>query len=129
MVPEAPMPPRTSEGPHADEPVPPPADEVAKPLSSQAAETDELVPPQAFKRYPIELSMMPLYLDHTSRHIWDGEDRGMLKFINHGKNITSLPQPNDKWFQAALSLYGMKDLCKTNYITVNHEMLNAFVER
>lgn len=45
------------------------------------------------------------------------------------RKITGLPQSNEDWFQAAFSLFGMKDLCMTGYITVNHRMLNAFVER
>lgn len=52
-----------------------------------------------------------------------------LKFINLRQMITSLPQPNEDWFQATLSLYGMKDLCMIYYIMVNHMMLNAFIER
>lgn len=43
--------------------------------------------------------------------------------------ITGLSHPNEEWFQAALSLFGMNDLCMPGYITVNHEILNAFVER
>ncbi|XP_050895819.1 uncharacterized protein LOC127102495 [Lathyrus oleraceus] len=57
------------------------------------------------------------------------QDSDPLKFINHGRNITCLHQPNDEWFQTNLSLFGMKDLCKTVYIKVNHDILNAFVER
>lgn len=53
----------------------------------------------------------------------------MLKFINHGRKITGLSHPNEEWFQAILSLSGMKDLSMTGYITVNHRMLNIFVER
>lgn len=57
------------------------------------------------------------------------QDRDLLKFINHKRKITGLSQQNEEWFQEVLSLYGMKDLCMTDYITVNHEMLNAFMER
>lgn len=52
----------------------------------------------------------------------------MLEFINHEQKITSLPHLNEDWFQAALSLSSLKDLCITDYIIVNHMMLNAFVE-
>ncbi|CAL5208852.1 unnamed protein product [Lathyrus oleraceus] len=70
-----------------------------------------------------------MYPDHTSRHIWDKEDRDPLKFINHGRKTIGLPRPNEDWFQVVLSLSGLKDLCMTNYITVNHEMFNAVMER
>ncbi|XP_050877394.1 protein MAIN-LIKE 1-like [Lathyrus oleraceus] len=69
-----------------------------------------------------------MYLDHIVRHIWDREDRNPLKIINHGRKITGLPRSNEKCFQAALSLSGMKDLCMTGYMTVNHGILNAFLE-
>ncbi|CAL5205972.1 unnamed protein product [Lathyrus oleraceus] len=96
---------------------------------SQTVEADEPLSPQAFGRGHVELSLMPLYLDHTVKHIWDGEGRDPLKFINHGRKITGLSQSNDEWFQAILSLSGMKDLCKIDYVIVNHKMLSASVER
>lgn len=114
------------------------------------------MPPQEFGGGHIELQLLPLYLDHTARHIWDEEvklvwfillnyvyyyitsflhkfiflqDHDPLKFINYERKITDFPQSNDKWFQVALSLSEMKDLCKTDYVTVNHRKFNAFVER
>lgn len=57
------------------------------------------------------------------------QDRDPLKFINHMRKIIGLPRPNRDWFQAALSLFGLKDLCMTSYITISHKMFNAFLER
>ncbi|KAI5416315.1 hypothetical protein KIW84_041389 [Lathyrus oleraceus] len=75
----------------------------------------------AERRYPQRLRTPSVRLtDH---------DRYPLKFINHRQKITDLPQPNEDWFKAALSLSGMKDLCMINYTTVNHWILNAFVEK
>lgn len=51
------------------------------------------------------------------------------KFLNHTRKIVALPQPTEEWFQSVLSLSDLKDLCMTDYTTVNHEILNAFVER
>ncbi|XP_050890136.1 uncharacterized protein LOC127095499 [Lathyrus oleraceus] len=110
-VPESPVVPVRSqvpEAPHDDETsnsVSPPTNEVVQPVpppTDEVAEDDESEPPQ---------------------------DLDPLKFINHGRKITNLPQPNEESFQAALSLSRMKDLFITGYITVNREMLNAFVER
>ncbi|XP_050902122.1 protein MAIN-LIKE 1-like [Lathyrus oleraceus] len=129
MVPESPEVPEAPEGPHIDVPMPPRVIEADESGSSQVAEADELMPPQVFRGGPIELSLLSLYSNHTAKHIWNKEDRDPLKIINHAWKITGLPQPTDKWFQAALSLFGMKDLCKTNCVTVNQGMLNAFVER
>ncbi|XP_050889851.1 uncharacterized protein LOC127095164 [Lathyrus oleraceus] len=92
----------------ASEPVPPLATDVVEPVPppyDEVVEDDESEPPHALR------------------------DRDSLKFINHMRKITGLSQSNKDWFQAALSLFGMKDLCMTGYITVNHRMLNAFVER
>lgn len=61
VVPEAPVSPQVPDGPHADETVPPPANEVA--------ENDESVPPQTFGGNPVELSLLPLYPNHIARHI------------------------------------------------------------
>lgn len=52
-----------------------------------------------------------------------------MKIINHERKITDLLQPTNEWFQVALSLSRMKDLHKTDYVMVNHMMLNVFVER
>ncbi|CAL5184847.1 unnamed protein product [Lathyrus oleraceus] len=81
---EAPMTPQAPKGPRANEPVPPQADEDAELGPSQAVEVDKPVPSLTFGGVSVELSLFPLYRDHTSRHIWDGEDRDPLKFINHG---------------------------------------------
>ncbi|XP_050906099.1 uncharacterized protein LOC127119812 [Lathyrus oleraceus] len=135
VVPEVPestvvleAPPTTDTGDDSER-VPPPTTDVVEsvpPLNS------EVTDPKAFRGDPIDLSLLPIYPDHTVIHIWDREmtlDRDLLKFINHMRKITGLPQPNEYWFQAALLLFGMKDLCMIGYITVNHGMLNAFVER
>lgn len=59
MVPEAPLPPPTA---YATEPVPP--------LKGGAAIDVES---ETFGGGHVDLSLLPLYLDHTSRHIRDGE--------------------------------------------------------
>lgn len=60
MVLEVTVAPQALEGPHADELVPPPNDEAVEPGSSQAAEGDEPVPPQAFGGGLVDLSQLPL---------------------------------------------------------------------
>lgn len=54
-----PLPPHTA--PHVD-PVPPPEGEAA--IDAK---------PMAFGGGPVDLSLLPLYTDHTARHIWDIE--------------------------------------------------------
>lgn len=73
VVPEAPLIPPTNE---PSEPVPPSIDDASKPVSSldgEADEDDEPEPTQEFGRDLVELSLLPLYADHTARDIWDGE--------------------------------------------------------
>ena len=65
MVPKAPLPPPTV---IAVEPVPPPEGE---------ATTD--AEPKAFGG-GLDLSLLPLYPDHTAKHIWD-EEVGLVRFI------------------------------------------------
>lgn len=69
------------EGPHADESVPPPVDEVVELGSSQVVEDDEPVPPQAFGWDPIELSLLPLYPYHASRKTWYGDVKLVELFL------------------------------------------------
>lgn len=57
------------------------------------------------------------------------QDCDLLKFINHVRKITKLQQSNELWFQNVLWQSGMRYLCKTDYVTVNHGMINGFVER
>lgn len=97
------------------------------------------------------MSLLLMYPDHTAIHIWDEEvalfefinfflftlilidkfltlifflqERDPKKFINHGRKIANLPQPNEDWFQTVLSLPGLKDLCMTDYSTINTRCL------
>ncbi|XP_050919958.1 protein MAIN-LIKE 1-like [Lathyrus oleraceus] len=108
--------------------VPPVTDDVdpVRPLEGEAVADAE---PWAFGGGPFDLSLLPLYLDHTARHIWDNEKRDPQKFVNHKRKIVALPPPNEDWFLSIMTLSGMKDLCMTGYTLVNHGMLNAPVER
>lgn len=67
MVPEAPP---TADSADASKPVPPPTDE---PVPSPTGETAEETEPEAFGEGPVKLSLLPLYPNHTVRHIWDRE--------------------------------------------------------
>ncbi|CAL5210269.1 unnamed protein product [Lathyrus oleraceus] len=89
-----------------DSPVSPPTIDASKSVPPSTAIIVDLVPPpegedvadaelKAFGRCPVDLSFLPLYLDHIARHIWDGEERDTHKFINHRRKITILPQPNE----------------------------------
>ncbi|XP_050915752.1 protein MAIN-LIKE 1-like [Lathyrus oleraceus] len=109
-------------------PVPPHIDDVVDPMPPPEGEAVTDVEPESFEGGPVDLSLLPLYPDHTTRHIWDGEERGLQKFLNHGRKIVALPQPNEEWFHPVLSLSVLKNLCMTGYTMVNHKILNAFAE-
>lgn len=47
----------------------------------------------------------------------------------HGQKIIGLPQPNKQWFQDVIKLSRLRDLCKIGYVTINHDMFSAFIER
>ncbi|KAI5404597.1 hypothetical protein KIW84_051670 [Lathyrus oleraceus] len=120
------MPPPTDA---AADPVPPPTDVATDPVPPPEGEAVADAELEAFGGGPIDLSLLPLYPIHTTKHIWDKEEHDPQKFLNHERKIVALPQPNEEWFQKVLSLSGLKDLCMTKYTTVNHRMLNVFVER
>lgn len=39
-----------------------------------------------------------------------------------------LPRPQEKWFQIVMQIFGLRDLCRIGYSTINHGMY-VFVER
>ncbi|XP_050919381.1 uncharacterized protein LOC127136915 [Lathyrus oleraceus] len=104
-------------------------DDDVNPVPPPEGEADADVEPETFGGGPVDFSLLPMYPYHSDRHIWDKEERDLQKFLNHMGKIVVLPLPNEDWFQSVLSLSGLKDLCMTDYTTVNHGMLNAFVER
>lgn len=68
------MPPPTDDAPDPVLPlVPPPTDDVADPVPPLKGEVVVDVEPEAFGGGPIDLSLLPLYPNHTARHIWDEE--------------------------------------------------------
>ncbi|XP_050898308.1 uncharacterized protein LOC127105186 [Lathyrus oleraceus] len=112
-VPELPVVPEAS--------VPPPTNDASESVSAPAVvpvppSDGENVEPKPFEEGYVELSLLPLYPDHSVRHILDKEDRDPLKFINQRRKITGLPQLNEEWFYAALSVSGMRDLCMSGQL-------------
>ncbi|XP_058727093.1 uncharacterized protein LOC131598517 [Vicia villosa] len=69
---------------------------------------------------PSDLSLLAGYIDHIARHVWNREDRVSLKFNNHGRNILSLQQPVEPWFQDVLTVSRLKDLCQIGYPTIHN---------
>ncbi|KAI5392767.1 hypothetical protein KIW84_060077 [Lathyrus oleraceus] len=67
------------------------ADPVSHPESETVADAEL----DTFGGVPFDLSLLPLYPDHTAKHIWNGEERDPQKFVNHGRKIVSLPQPDE----------------------------------
>ena len=54
-------------------PVPPLTDDVANPGPPPESEFAVDAELEAFGEGPVDLSLLPLYPDHTARHIWDKE--------------------------------------------------------
>lgn len=46
---------------------------LVPPYAPEGPRADESMPPQVFGGGSLELSLLPLYYDHTVRHVWDGE--------------------------------------------------------
>ncbi|XP_050898643.1 uncharacterized protein LOC127105495 [Lathyrus oleraceus] len=90
-------------------PVPSITIDTIDPLPYPTVDATDLVPPpegeadvhaklEEFGGDPVDLSLLPLYPDHTTRHIWDKEECGPQKFLNHMRKIVVLPQSNEEWF-------------------------------
>lgn len=58
---------------NAFEIVSPSAAELMPPPDGETVEDDEEDPSHAFGGGHVELSLLPLYPNHTARHIWDRE--------------------------------------------------------
>lgn len=52
----------------------------------------------------------------------------MLKCISLGLKVAKLVQPDEPWFQDAMQLSGLDDICRIIYGYINHGLLSAFVE-
>ncbi|KAI5390997.1 hypothetical protein KIW84_076021 [Lathyrus oleraceus] len=48
------------------------------------------------------------------------EDCDALKFINRDRKITGLPELAEQLFHDVMQLFGLADLCRIGYVTVNH---------
>lgn len=53
--------------------IPPPTDDDVDPVPPPEGEVAADVEPEAFRGGTVNLSLLPLYPDHTFRHIWDEE--------------------------------------------------------
>lgn len=107
--------------------------------------------PQGFVGGSYDLSILPLYPDHASRHMWDGkvklnfiyylkhiwynnwsfwrwfiflQDGDALKCINNGRKIVCLLRPPEQWFKDVMQLSELQYFCMTCYV-----ILSIFVER
>ncbi|XP_058751706.1 uncharacterized protein LOC131624809 [Vicia villosa] len=102
----------------AGSPVPPP--DGMDPLHREAGAPEV---PYGYPGGPSNLSML------TGVFFGNFQDRASQKFYNHGREILSLRQPTEPWFQDVLKASGLKNLCHIGYTTIHNEMLIEFVER
>lgn len=108
--------------------------------------------PYYFPGGPYDTLLLPIYVEHVDRHVWEGEillyfiwfilielrlmlvylflqEHEMVKSINHARKILNLDQNADAWFQDCVRYSGLAGLCSTRYMIVNHGMFVTFVER
>ncbi|CAL5195609.1 unnamed protein product [Lathyrus oleraceus] len=81
--------------PHTVDPLPPSTTTHIDLVPPPKGETVVDVKPEAFGGGLVDLSLLSLYPGHTVIHIWDEEEHDPQKFVNHGRKIVMLPQPNE----------------------------------
>ncbi|XP_058742678.1 uncharacterized protein LOC131615218 [Vicia villosa] len=78
---------------------------------------------------PSDSSLLIYYSNHVTQHVSNGEERSVLKSVNHPRKIFTLYHPVANWFRNAIIASGLSGLYYLGYNTISHEMQGAFVER
>ncbi|RWR93234.1 serine/threonine-protein phosphatase 7 long form isoform X1 [Cinnamomum micranthum f. kanehirae] len=109
------------------------SDEDAQPSSPQAAAAGDGPIPGG----PADLSVLVSIRTHVAISIWDGEERGPLKYISHWRQLKDwyIPLPEDgldlyvPMFRAIIDESGLADLRRFSYRYISSPLVSAFVER
>lgn len=55
------------------------------------------------------------------------QHKDSLKYINHGRNIAKLSQPDRPWFTDVMQLFGLQGLSRSGCTFTNHGLLSTFI--
>ncbi|XP_047170225.1 uncharacterized protein LOC124838618 [Vigna umbellata] len=77
---------------------------------------------------PHDTSLLTHYARHVAHALWQGEDRGVIKLISHGKKLNRFGACHEAIEEIVLNS-GLLPLCGISYDYVDKGLLLAFAER
>ncbi|XP_027940573.1 uncharacterized protein LOC114194505 [Vigna unguiculata] len=77
---------------------------------------------------PSDPSLLVSYVDHVAYKLWNGEDRGELKLVSHGRKLSKfgIYHPH---IETYVLNSGLLPLSNISYETADKGLISAFVER
>ncbi|XP_068498257.1 protein MAINTENANCE OF MERISTEMS-like [Phaseolus vulgaris] len=83
---------------------------------------------EGFPRGPSDMSLLVNFADHVAVKLWDGEDRGKLKLVSHGRKLRKFGMPHAE-IEVLIQNSGLFSLCNISYEVGGRGLISAFVER
>ncbi|KAJ1390986.1 Aminotransferase-like, plant mobile domain [Sesbania bispinosa] len=90
------------------------------------APTKEVLQQVVYEGGHRDTSLLRSYESHVARHLWSGEDRGMLKVITHGRKLR---RPENDYVKDIVDDFGLGPLVEGTHSFVDRSLLSTFVER
>ncbi|KAJ1376305.1 Phosphatidylinositol-specific phospholipase C, X domain [Sesbania bispinosa] len=109
------------------EDVVPDVDEEEVPADDEAQQGDLVgVQAEVFGGGPEDTSVLRTYHRNVALRLWNGEDRGTLKLVSHGRKLTA---PVDAYISDIVVNSGLAPLIDCTHSLVDRGLLSAFAER
>ncbi|KAJ1393022.1 Phosphatidylinositol-specific phospholipase C, X domain [Sesbania bispinosa] len=109
------------------EDVVPDVDEEEVPTDDEAHQGDPVdIQAEVYGGGPEDTSVLRTYHRHVALRLWNGEDRGTLKLVSHGRKLTA---PVDAYIKDIVVNSGLAPLIDCSHSLVDRGLLSAFAER
>ncbi|KAJ1421598.1 Phosphatidylinositol-specific phospholipase C, X domain [Sesbania bispinosa] len=109
------------------EAVVPDVDEEEVPTDDEAQQGDPVdVQAEVYGGGPEDTSVLRTYHRHVALRLWNGEDRGTLKLVSHGRKLTT---PVEAYIRDIVVNSGLAPLIDCSHSLVDRGLLSAFAER
>ncbi|XP_068461722.1 protein MAIN-LIKE 2-like [Phaseolus vulgaris] len=83
---------------------------------------------EGFPGGPSDMSLLVNFADRVAVKLWDGEDRGELKLVSHGRKLRKFGMPHAE-IEILIQNSGLFSLCNISYEVGDRGLISAFVER
>ncbi|XP_068498987.1 protein MAIN-LIKE 2-like [Phaseolus vulgaris] len=89
---------------------------------------DQVEHGEGFPGGPSDMSLLVNFADHVAVKLWEGEDRGELKLVSHGRKLRKFGMPHAN-IELLVQNSGLFSLCNISYEVGDKGLISAFVER